>query len=334
MPPMRSERGQVSAELTGLIAVAAATVFLLVTSSVPKTLADEVERLLCVMTGRYGCQVDPSLGIQAADPGAGGEREVYDAGNGSDLPGDIARGTNDPATGDAEVDGVHQNFALIHEYFSDRFGRDSYDDRGAPLIATVRYREDPDLPFRNAYWDPDRRQMVFGEGFAAPIDITAHEVTHALTDLTSDLEYEGESGALNEALSDIFAANLDPGDWEIGEDLPGGAIRDMANPERYGQPGHVDDYLVTDRDHGGVHTNSGIINRAYVSMVGDIGRSASEQIVYTAMTRYLDSDSGFEDFRAACLRAARERYGPDSPQVQGVDAAFRTVGLDGTWEAP
>lgn len=69
-------------------------------------------------------------------------------------------------------------------------------------------------------------------------------------------------------------------------------------------------------------------------MVDDIGRSASEQIVYTAMTRYLDSDSGFEDFRAACLRAARERYGPDSPQVQGVDAAFRTVGLDGTWEAP
>jgi Zn-dependent metalloprotease len=195
--------------------------------------------------------------------------------------------------------------------------------------------QDPDYPYRNAYWDPERKQMVFGEGYAQPLDVTAHEVTHALTESTANLEYRGESGALNESISDIFASNIDPDDWEIGEELPEGAIRDMANPERFDQPTHVDDYqdLADDVDHGGVHINSGIPNRAYYNMVQLIGREASEQIVYRAVTEHLESDSGFEDFRAASLRAAEELYGEDSRERRGVDEAFRRVGLDGTWEA-
>lgn len=141
--------------------------------------------------------------------------------------------------------------------------------------------------------DPNRRQMMFGEGSAMPLDVTAHEVTHAITEMTAGLEYQGESGALNEAISDVFASNLDPDDWEIGEDLPGGAIRDMADPERYGQPAHTGD------------------------------RDASEQIVYAAVTEHLGRDSGFEDFRAACRQASEDRYGRDSAEYRGVG---------GTWE--
>ena len=139
--------------------------------------------------------------------------------------------------------------------------------------------------------------MVFGDGYAAPLDVTAHEVTHAITERSAGLVYQGESGALNESISDIFGSNLDPDDWEIGEDLPNGAIRDMAHPEDFDDPGHVDDYVDTDNDHGGVHTNSGIPNKAYVNMVEGIGRDASQHIVYDAVTQHLDSDSGFEDFR-------------------------------------
>ena len=180
--------------------------------------------------------------------------------------------------------------------------------------------------------------MKFGEDWAAPLDVTAHEVTHAVTSRESGLEYELESGALNESLSDIFASNIDDDDWLLGEDLPGGAIRDMEHPEAYGQPGHVDDWVVMDNDddhdHGGVHYNSGIPNKAYVNMVDALGRDASQHIVYDAATKYLDSDSGFEDFRSACLRAAGERFGKDSDEYDGVDDAFRDVGLDGTWERP
>ena len=79
----------------------------------------------------------------------------------------------------------------------------------------------------NAYWDGT--QMVFGDGYASSLDITAHELTHAITEQTSGLEYQCQSGALNESMSDIFAANVDHDDWEIGEDLPGGPIRDMQN---------------------------------------------------------------------------------------------------------
>jgi Zn-dependent metalloprotease len=318
----------------GLVALAAFVVMLLVQTGLPRQISGEVERLVCEMAQLGDCASPASAAGPPAGVPEGADVQVFDAGNGTEIPGDLAREDGQDPVGDEEVDAVHDNFQRIHAYFMERFDRDSYDDEGAPLIATVRYREDPDLPYRNAYWDPDRRQMVFGEGYAMPLDVTAHEVAHAITEMTAGLEYQGQSGALNESLSDIFGSNLDPDDWEIGEDLPDGAIRDMANPERFDQPGHVDDYrdLPDDVDHGGVHINSGIPNRAYVNMVEAIGRSDTEQIVYTAVTEHLDSDSGFEDFRTACLEAAEARHGRDSAQYRSVDAAFAAVGLDGTWE--
>lgn len=342
MSRWRRADGQASAEYLGVLVLVAAIVFGLVSAapSVSATIARTIDRAICQIAQRGECRgPDLARGDEeepAQPPGPQPSRQIYDARNGNDLPGESAREEGDGPAGDSEVDTAYENFGTIHDYFWDRFGRNSYDDDGAPLVATVRYREDPDYPYRNAYWDPGRRQMVFGEGYAGPLDVTAHEVTHALTEATAGLEYQSESGALNESISDIFASNLDPDDWEIGEELPDGAIRDMSNPERFDQPAHVDDYrdLPDSVDSGGVHINSGIPNRAYYNMVQRIGREASEQIVFRALTDYLESDSGFEDFRSASLNAAEDLYGDESPEHRGVDEAFREVGLDGTWEAP
>jgi bacillolysin/thermolysin len=182
--------------------------------------------------------------------------------------------------------------------------------------------------------------MVFGEGYAAPLDVTAHELTHAITDRTADLVYECQSGALNESFSDIFASNVDTGDWEIGEDLPGGPLRDMADPARFGDPAHVDDYDTRPNDddpfndHGAVHSNSGIPNHVYYLIVQNIGRKDAEQVMYRVLTEELEPTSGFEDFRTASLEVARDLFGERSPQYAQIDQSFAAVGLDGSWVAP
>ena len=159
----------------------------------------------------------------------------------------------------------------------------------------MHFCEKPGEQFNNAYWNGD--QMVFGEGYAAPLDVTAHELTHAITDRTADLVYECQSGALNESFSDIFASNVDTDDWEIGEDLPNGAIRDMSDPGRFGDPAHVDDYDTRPNDgdpandHGAVHSNSGIPNYAYYLIVQKIGRKDAEQVMYRVLTEELEPDS-------------------------------------------
>ena len=239
-----------------------------------------------------------------------------------------------------EANQVYDNLGKTFEYYADTFGRDSYDNSGAELIASINFCENPGTPTHNAYWDG--HQMKFGDGYGASLDVTAHELTHAITDRTANLEYKCQSGALNESMSDIFASNVDSDDWEIGEDLPGGALRDMAHPENGHppQPGNVRDFVEMPNDgnpyndSGGVHYNSGIPNRAYYLMVQSIGRKAAEQIVYRALTEKLEPDSGFEDFRTASLDVARELWGEDSPEFTGTNESFAAVGLDGRWEAP
>src|SRR3954451_14775626 len=132
---------------------------------------------------------------------------VYTADGGTDLPGQLVRAAGAPAAGDDAVDeaysGVEASLALYREVF----GRDSFDDKGAPVLATVHYDRDYD----NAFWDGT--QLVFGDGdgrvfdrFTKPIDVLGHELSHAVTQFTADLTYQGQSGALNESMSDVFGA--------------------------------------------------------------------------------------------------------------------------------
>jgi len=152
------------------------------------------------------------------------------------------------------------------------------------LTSWVRYCEtvsvDPTCPLPNAFWNG--RSMFFGDGYAGADDVVAHEMTHGVIEKFSDLFYFRQSGAINESLADVMGEILDhrnpsPGDaaddWRLGEDLPGGATRDLADPTLFGQPDRMTSPLYdadpTLEDNGGVHTNSGVGNKtAYLISQG------------------------------------------------------------------
>jgi Zn-dependent metalloprotease len=246
-------------------------------------------------------------------------RTVYDA-NGSTSSGTLARSEGQGATGDADVDGAYDGTGATYDYYASTFGRDSYDDAGAELISFVHYG----IGYENAGWDG--YEMVYGDGFAVD-DVTAHELTHAVTERTAGLEYEDQSGALNEALSDMAGWDVDPGDTTMGEDLPIGAIRDIRNPGAYGQPATAAQYVCTSTDHGGVHTNSGIPNKVYANLVDALGRATAAQVRYRAQTTYLTPQSGFADARAAFVSAA----GDVGASTTSVASAWEAQGVTSTW---
>lgn len=260
-------------------------------------------------------------------------RNTYDANNGYILPGTLARAENDGPTGDQDVDQAHDFAGATYNYYFDTFNRDSYDNAGATLTSSAHYGEN----YQNAFWDGS--QMVYGDGFPVK-DVIGHELTHAITERTANLEYLWQSGALNESISDIFGAMIDREDWLMGEDLPasvlGGrdAIRDLADPARFGQPAHVQDWVATCSDNEGVHINSGITNKAYYNIATAIGKQKAEHIFYRLLTQYLSPNSSLEDARSGALQSASDLYGSGSAEYNAVEAGFLAVGLDGVWNPP
>jgi hypothetical protein len=278
---------------------------------------------------------------------AGPDWLVHTAHNGSALPGELVRSPGDDPTGDPAVDEAADGVAASLAMYAEVYDRDSYDDAGATVVATVHYQRGYD----NAFWNGE--QLVFGDGdgkifdrFTKPVDVLGHELTHAVTEHTAGLVYEGQSGALNESVSDVFAACLKQrllgqdaaeGDWLIGAGLflpgvQGRALRDMAHPGtayddpvlgKDPQPDHMDGYVDTTDDHGGVHINSGIPNRAFQLASVAVGGSAAEgagRIWYAALTSGLPARSDFAGFAAATLTAAGQH-------ADAVEEAWRTVGV-------
>jgi hypothetical protein len=259
---------------------------------------------------------------------------VHDAGSGTSLPGTPARSAGEPETGDVAVDEAGTGIEATLLMFAEDLGRDSHDDAGAPVSLTVHYGS----RYNNAFWDGT--QLVFGDGdgrvferFTKPVDVLAHEFSHAVIQHTADLTYRGQSGALNESVADVFASCLKQrllgqqaadGDWLIGEGifLPGiqaRALRDMAAPgTAYDDPevgadpqvGHMDDYVDTTDDNGGVHLNSGIPNKAFQLAAVAVGGTSVEgagRIWYAALVGGdVPSDADFATFAAATVAAAGE----------------------------
>lgn len=283
-------------------------------------------------------------------PGAAprGAWTVHDARGTTDLPGRAVRSAGEPESGDAAVDEAAAGIAGALALFREVYGRDSYDGRGPPVSLTVHYGRD----YANAFWDG--AQLVFGDGdgevfarFTRAADVLAHELTHAVTERAAGLVYQGQPGALNESVSDVFAACSEQrllgqqaaeADWLIGAELflPGvraRALRDMARPgtayddPRLGQdpqPAHLDDYVDTTDDNGGVHVNSGICNRAFhlaAMAVGGSSWAGAGQIWYDALTGGdVRPDTDFAGFAAATVTAA-------GPQAASVEEAWRQVGV-------
>ncbi len=255
------------------------------------------------------------------------DRRTYSANGSETLPGTLKRSEGDPPTGDADVDNAHDGVGATYDYYANTHGRDSYDGAGATLIATAHYG----VGFQNAFWDG--AQMVYGDGFPVK-DVTAHELTHAVTERTANLEYLWQSGALNESFSDIFGAMVDRDDWTMGEDLPIGAIRDLENPGRFGDPANASEWVVTCDDNAGVHTNSTINSKAAVNLATATSREVAEKVFYRTLTTYLQPTSTFEDARAAAIQAATDLFGAGSAEVTATTDAYNAVGVDGNWQPP
>jgi Zn-dependent metalloprotease len=244
---------------------------------------------------------------------------------------------------------AHHNANVAYDYFKNTFGRQSFDNKGADIISFINVADDDGGGLDNAYWTG--QYMIYGNGrnafkpLARGLDVGGHEMAHGVTQETADLEYKNEPGAINESFSDIFGAMIDRDDWLIGEDVvklsafPSGAMRNMADPHNGGsglndngwQPNHMNEKYTGTQDNGGVHINSGIVNRAYYLIANSIGKSKAEQIYYKALTQYLTKSSKFIDLRLAIVKAAGDLHGANSAEVNAAKQAFDAVGiLDGT----
>jgi Zn-dependent metalloprotease len=302
--------------------------------------------LVTQLMGKLGIDV-PALA--AAPPGE--NLSVYDVRHGGRdaLPGQKMRGEGDPPVADAAVNQAYDGADLTYRFYQDVLGRNSVDGNGLELTSSVHYSNQ----FENAFWDGN--QMVYGDGggqlfiegsLTSAVDVIAHELTHGVTQYTAQLIYSRQPGALNEHFSDVFGSlvkqygldqTADQADWLIGPDVVGEelapALRSMKAPgtaNKYDkQPADMSGFVTTTRDNGGVHTNSGIPNRAFYLTASTIGGNAWEvagRIWYAAMNdARLRPNSRFSSFAQATIRAATTIAGTDSDATKAVTAAWHTV---------
>jgi Zn-dependent metalloprotease len=251
--------------------------------------------------------------------------------------------------------GVQAHFGAekTYKYYSQKYGRNSYNNTGGVIKSYVSYSSN----YVNAFWDGSR--MTYGDGDGTnygplvSLDICGHEITHGVTEYSANLVYSYQSGALNESFSDIFGESIEKfasgtNDWLMGDDIgaggSGGALRSMSNPNAFGDP---DTYQGTywysgSGDSGGVHTNSGVQNFwFYVLSVGKsgtndkgdsynvtgIGMDKAGAIAYRNLTVYLNSNSQYSDARNGAIQAAIDLYGAGSAEEIATTNAWYAVGV-------
>jgi hypothetical protein len=243
---------------------------------------------------------------------------------------------------------AHFHAQKAYEYYKNTFGRNSINGQGGNIVSLINVVESDDSQMDNAFWNG--QAMFYGNGldaFTAPLqkalDVSGHEMSHGVIQETANLEYLNESGALNESFADIFGAMIDRDDWKMGEDItstqffPTGALRDLSNPHNGGsslndngwQPAHFNEKYTGGDDNGGVHINSGIVNKAFFLFANNasVGKSKAEQVYYRALNEYLTKSSNFVDCRIAVVQAATDLHGANSAEVNAAKAAFDAVGI-------
>jgi hypothetical protein len=277
-------------------------------------------------------QSQPTSGIR---PSAGtdfkGAREVYDAKTQETTPGEKARFEGEKPTGNTEVDNAYDYTGFIRDFYQKEYGRNSIDGKGMKLVSTVNYGEN----YENAFWNGS--QMTYGHpGAESPfktfmlLDVAGHEITHGVTEMESGLQYQGQSGALNESLSDVYGnlikqyaekQTADKADWLVGggiwkDNIKGRALRDMLNPGtayddpslgKDPQPAHMKDYMKTWNDNGGVHYNSGIPNKAFATFANAVGGYAWEDPghIWFNARKMAGSNPSFGQFAYYTVEAAK-----------------------------
>ncbi|WP_082233925.1 M4 family metallopeptidase [Halobacillus massiliensis] len=247
---------------------------------------------------------------------------------------------------------AHYNSEEVYDYYLEEHGRNSIDDEGMAIMSVVHFGED----YNNAFWNGS--YMTYGDGdgefmvpLSAGLDVAAHEMTHGVTTHTANLRYRNQSGALNEAFSDIFGALVDDEDWEVGEDIMGEdakssgrtSLRSLSDPSKYPvnaayvpygdgsgmYPSHMDEYydLPLNLDNGGVHINSSIINHAAYITGEQIGKEKLGQIYYRALNEYLTPNSDFSHAREVLIQSAVDIYGEGSEEAKATEDGLNQVGI-------
>jgi len=255
----------------------------------------------------------------------------------------IASSTNN--TWNPKVISSQYNAGVTYEYFRTTHDKNSWNNKGGSVFSIINATEDNGSGMDNAYWNGVC--IVYGNGdthfkpLAGALDVSAHEMGHAFDEASANLEYQNESGALNEAFSDISGAVVERLNWKIGEDIvkpgvyPTGCLRDMSNPHNGGsslndpgyQPASVSEMYTGTEDNGGVHINSGIVNFAFYKYVTAVGMEKGEKTFFRALFQYLTRSSQFIDCRLAVVQSAKDLYGDGSAEVNAAKAAFNEVGI-------
>jgi Zn-dependent metalloprotease len=282
----------------------------------------------------YGTESDTCWAFTSVDEqwfNENGPLDAYPGGRGN-YPG-----------GDTDGDNAYTFTHTIYDYFRRVFNRDAHDNDGEEVENYIHVGSN----WENSAYIPFCDHFKFGDGWAV-LDAMAHEFTHGVTSNEADLDYEYHSGALNESYSDVFGELVEywangSADWLHGVGLPGGYNRNLADPPDKDQPDHNRDYVQTESDHGGVHTNSGIPNKVaylivnggvhYGIQVRGIGAEKTQHLYYKVLTNRLDSNSGFRAARRETLEQAQifvdnnHQHGFVQADVCSVRNAFASVGL-------
>ena len=253
---------------------------------------------------------------------------------------------------------AHYNAGVAYDYFRNTHNHQSINGSGGDVISFINVADDDGGGLDNAFWNGSA--MFYGSGrtaftsLAGGLDVGGHEMGHGVIQALANLEYQGQSGALNESFADIFGVMIDRDDWALGEDIipntnvfPTGKMRDMADPHNghpagsnplnvngY-QPAHMNEIFNGSQDNGGVHINSGIPNKAFYLYATATSKDIAEQVFFRALRDYLTRSSKFIDCRLAVIQAAEDLYGAGSAQVSAAQNAFSQVGIgNGSGSAP
>jgi Zn-dependent metalloprotease len=275
------------------------------------------------------------------------QRTIYDQhGSESQTPGAVARVEGQASNKDKTVNQAYDGLGATYAFYWAVFERDSIDGAGMPLLGLIHYGR----RYPNAFWD-GVGHMFFGDGdgqiltqTTAGIDVIGHELTHGVTQQEANLTYSGQSGALNESISDVFGIqvkqhalgqDVNSSDWLIGADIVGPALRPAlrsmkqpgtANPHD-DQPADMNGFVLG----GDVHTNSGIPNHAFYVVATTLGGhawDAAGPIWYAALRDpQLRPNATFRDFARISLRHAQQTYGADSDQAHAVEQGWEAVKL-------
>lgn len=281
-------------------------------------------------------------------------RRIHDGAGKAALPGRLLRAEGDPPVDDDEANRAYDGAGEVFALYSRAFRRDGLDGTGMELVATVHHRKN----YNNAFWNG--AQMAYGDGDGTifttftELSVIGHEMSHGVVQHSGGLIYQGQSGALNESFADVFGAltvqrtlkqEVHEADWLIGKGILGPgingvALRSMKAPgTAYAdallgqdpQPYHMDLYVSTSADEGGVHINSGIPNHAfylYATLLGGYAWEKAGAVWYRALQQVNNPMATFQDWAAETMDAAIGLHGLGSWEMLMLRRAWKLVGID------